>query len=238
MSYGEFGVFTSSRATSVNAGLRSYMMRIYNYMSVALGLSGVVAYFTAKSGLAMAIFTSPLGILVALAPLFMSMYLGFKFHSMTFEKVRSLFFVYSGLMGVSLSSVFLVYTMSDVSLAFFVTASMFGSMSIYGYVTKKDLSAMGSFLIMCVFGLLIASLANMFVHSSGMSMAISFISVLVFAGLTAYDTQKMRDLYYQLGGSNLNVGKLSVFGAMQLYMDFVAIFVHLLHIIGAMKNDR
>lgn len=237
MSETRFTAFGSTRVVGYNEGLRKYMLGVYNYMTIALGISGVVAYFFAKSGLAFAIFSTPLGMIVAFAPLIMSFYLAFKFQSMSFESVRNFLLIYSVLMGISLSSIFLVYNMSSVARAFFITAGMFGSMSIYGYSTKKDLSSMGSFLIMGAMGILIASLVNMFMKSEGLSVFISFVSVIIFTGLTAYDTQKIKAMYYHIGHGSKDSAKMAVFGAFQLYMDFVIIFVHMLRLLELGRRD-
>lgn len=237
MSSTRFSAFGGAKVVSFNQGLREYMLSVYNYMTVALAISGIVAYFTAYSGLAYALFTGPLGILIAFAPLIMSFYIGFKFHKMSFESVRNFLLIYSVLMGLSLSSIFLVYSNASIARAFFITATMFGSMSIYGYSTKKDLSSMGSFLIMGAIGILIASLVNMFMHSDGLSLLISILSVIIFTGLTAYDTQKIRDMYYSLGGTSDMSRKIAVFGAFQLYMDFVIIFVHMLRLLEMGRRD-
>lgn len=231
MSNTRFGVFGSQRAVSYNEGLRSYMLGVYNYMTIALGISGVVAFFVAKTGLAYAIFSSPLGLVISLSPLIMSFYLAFKFQKMSFESVRNFFLIYSILMGLSLSALFLVYNIGNIARAFFITAAMFGSMSIYGYSTKKDLSSMGSFLIMGAMGVLIASICNIFMRSEGMSFIISILSVGIFTGLTAYDTQKIKNMYYVVGSNNSDAGKIAIFGAFQLYMDFIAIFVHMLRML-------
>ncbi len=237
MSNTRFSAFSSTKVASFNQGLREYMLGVYNYMTIALAISGVVAYFTAYSGLAYVIFSGPLGMLVAFAPLIMSFYLAFKFQSMSFESVRNFLLLYAVLMGLSLSSVFLVYAMESVARAFFITSGMFGFMSIYGYTTKKDLSSMGSFLMMGAMGILIASIVNIFMHSQGLSMLISFLAVIIFTGLTAYDTQKIRDMYYSLGNNTEMAKKVAVFGAFQLYMDFVVIFVHMLRLLEAARRN-
>ncbi|QED23230.1 Bax inhibitor-1/YccA family protein [Candidatus Deianiraea vastatrix] len=235
--FNAFSAFGSQKATSFNQGLREYMLNVYNYMTIALGISGVVAFFMAYSGLAYALFSSPLGLIVSFAPLIMSFYLGFKFHKMDYQSVRNFLLIYSVLMGVSLSSVFLVYSSTSIAISFFITAGMFGSMSIYGYTTKKDLTAMGSFLIMGAMGLLIAMLVNMFMHSSAMSFMISVLSVIIFTGLTAYDTQKIKEMYYVVGQDYKSAQKVAVFGAFQLYMDFIVIFVHMLRFVESMRRD-
>ena len=234
MSESKFNLFGSQRVISQNSGLREYMLGVYNYMTLALAISGVVAFFSAYSGLAYMMFSSPVGSIIAFAPLIMVFYLGFKFHSMSSDAVRSFLLIYSVLMGLSMSSIFLVYSSVSIAKAFFITAGMFGSMSIYGYSTKKDLTGMGSFLFMGVIGLLIASLVNIFTKSEGMSVLISILSVIIFTGLTAYDTQKIKHMYYMLGSNNNSESakKIAIFGAFQLYIDFIAIFTHLLRLLN------
>jgi len=231
------GTFNSQKVTSRNEGLREYMLGVYNYMTIALGISGVVAFFAAYSGLALALFSSPLGIIVSFSPLIMSFYLAFKFQKMEFAAVRSFLLIYSALMGLSLSSVFLVYSSTSIARAFFITAGMFGSMSIYGYSTKKDLTGFGSFMIMGAIGVLIASVVNIFMQSSAMSLVISFLSVVIFTGLTAYDTQKIKNMYYLVYSDSQLAKKIAVFGAFQLYMDFVVIFVHMLRLLDTVRRN-
>jgi len=237
MSETRFSTFGFNKSISYNDGLRNYMLGVYNYMTIALGISGVVAYFTAISGLAYFIFSTPLGMIIAFSPLIMSFYLAFKFQRMNFESVRNFLIIYSILMGLSLSSVFLVYSMTSIARAFFVTAGMFGFMSIYGYSTRKDLTSMGSFMIMGAFGIMIAMLINIFMHSEGLSLLISILSVVIFTGLTAYDTQKIKNMYYALGNETDLSRKIAVFGAFQLYMDFIAIFIHMLRLLEFVRRD-
>lgn len=236
---GFFNNSSNVRIVSNNSGLREYMLGVYNYMTVALGISGVVAFFTAYSGLAQALFSSPLGMIIGFSPLIMSFYLMYKFQKMDSSAVFKFLIIYSVLMGLSLSSIFLMYSSASIAQAFFVTAAMFGSMSIYGYTTNKDLTGMGSFMIMGAIGILIASLVNMFIHNSGLSVMISFLSVIVFTGLTAYDTQKIKHMYYMIGANNNSdsAKKIAIFGAFQLYMDFVVIFVHMLRLLDLARRD-
>jgi FtsH-binding integral membrane protein len=233
--YGLGAILQKTKDVSYNQGLRDYMLGVYNYMTAALAVSGLTAFFLAKTGLAAAITFSPLGILFALLPVGLSMYISARIMTARFETLKSLFIIYSIAMGASLSGIFLVFTQTEIARAFFVTASTFGSMSIYGYVTKKDLSSLGSSLTMVVLGLFIASIVNIFFRSSAMSFAISFISVIAFTVLVAYDTQNIKRLYYNSGSAQ---SRIAILGALQLYIDFVAIFIHLLNLLAATRSNR
>jgi FtsH-binding integral membrane protein len=226
-------------ASSVNQGLRSYMLGIYRYMSYALALSGLVSYLVARSGLAVVLFSSPFGILFSLAPVFVALYFTSRIHTLSFQAAQAWFFVYATLMGFSLSTVFVVFTSAEVTLAFAVASSMFAGLSLYGYTTKKDLTSMGSFLFMAVWGLLVASLLNLFFRSSAVATLMSFVAVFVFSLMTAYDVQKLKRMYYLVGGVDGEKSKIHIFGAMQLYLDFVNLFLHLLHLIRltSSRND-
>lgn len=221
-----------TRELDLDLGLRSYMVRVYSYMALGLGLTGLVAFFAASSpALMMAIFTSPLKWVVMLAPIGMVLFLSARIGSMSFSAAQMTFWIYAGLMGLSLSSIFLIFTGQSIAQLFFVSASVFGAMSLYGYTTRKDLTAFGSFLLMGVMGLVIASLVNLFLHSSAMQMMISVIGVLVFTGLTAYDTQQIKESYYESDSHEL-AGKKAILGALQLYLDFVNLFISLLYLFG------
>lgn len=214
-----------------DAGLRSYMLGIYNYMGGALALTGIIAFLTANiPALAQAIFGTPLAWVVMLAPLGVVFYLSARLHKMSLSAARGWFWGYAALMGLSLASIFLVYTGESVARVFFITAATFAGMSLYGYTTKKDLSGMGSFLIMGVWGIIIASLVNLFIGSSSLQFAISVIGVLVFTGLTAYDTQRLKHSYYTLP-SHMQ-GHAAIMGALQLYLDFINLFIMLMHLLG------
>jgi FtsH-binding integral membrane protein len=215
-------------------GLRAYMLKIYNYMAIALGLTGVVALGTASSpALMQAIYGTPLQWVVALAPLGIVMFLSFRVMKLSTAAAQAWFWVFAAAMGLSLSSIFMLYTGQSIARVFFITAGVFGSMSLYGYTTKKDLTGMGSFLIMGLWGLIIASLVNMFMHSSALQFAISAIGVLIFTGLTAYDTQKIKHMYYAVGGGNAEVaGKAAIMGALTLYLDFINLMLMLLRFFG------
>jgi len=224
-------------------GLRSYMLRIYNYMASALALTGIVALFAANSPAVIGSLynisesgqvtgMAGIGWLVAFAPLGMVMWLSFGINRMSTSTAQVSFWAFSALMGLSLTSVFLMYTGESIARAFFITAGTFGAMSLYGYTTKRDLTGFGSFLIMGVIGLLLASVVNLFLQSSGLAFATSVLGVLIFTGLVAYDTQKIREIYYQVGGSADSLAKASIMGALNLYMDFINIFLHLLRFVG------
>lgn len=237
--------YGQSRATSMDQGLRSYMLKIYNYMASALALTGIVALLAANSPAFMQAMyqvneatgragLTGLGWLVALAPLGMVLWLSFGINRMSASTAQAVFWVYAGVMGLSMSSLFVAYTGESIARTFFVTAGAFGGLSLYGYSTKKDLSGFGSFLIMGLIGIIIASLVNIFLQSSGLAFALSVIGVLVFAGLTAYDTQKLKSMYYQTSGDSLT--KVAIMGALALYLDFINLFMYLLRFMGDRRN--
>ncbi len=234
--------FGQSQAVAYDAGLRSYMLRIYNFMASGLALTGIVALFTANSDAMQALLyaqnaqgqygPSGLGWLVMFLPLGLVMWMSFGLNRISASFAQGLFWAFSVAMGLSLSSIFLMYTGESIARTFFVTAGTFGAMSLYGYTTKKDLSSWGSFLMMGLIGLILASLVNIFLQSSGLAFALSVIGVLVFVGLTAYDTQKIKAMYYQLGSTGEMAAKMAIMGALNLYMDFINIFLHLLRFMG------
>ena len=219
----------------IDVGLRDYMLRIYNYMASGLALTGIVAYVFAQSGLYIAIARTPLIWLVMLAPLGLVMWLSFGINRMQAATAQALFWVYAALMGVSLASVFLVFTGESVARVFFITAGTFGAMSLYGYTTQRDLSQWGSFLFMGLIGIIIASLVNIFLASSALQFAISVIGVIVFVGLTAYDTQQIKDMYFEDDDAQ-TAGKKAIMGALRLYLDFINLFMMLLQLIGARRD--
>jgi FtsH-binding integral membrane protein len=233
---------SSARATSgtnslqYNEGLRAYMLRIYNYMAAALGITGIVAYLASSSpALMQSIYGTPLQFVVMLAPLGIVMYLSMRINRLSVQSAQLWFWGYAGAMGLSLSYVFLVYTGASVARCFFITASVFAGMSLYGYTTKKDLTGMGSFMLMGLFGLIVASLVNIFLKSSGLDFAISAIGVLIFTGLTAYDTQRLKEVYYASGGSEDSISRASIMGALTLYLDFINLMLMLLRFVGDRK---
>jgi FtsH-binding integral membrane protein len=220
-------------AAAYDAGLRSYMLSIYNYMASAVLLTGAVAMLFANSGMAAQVLggPGPLKYIIMLAPLGFVMVLSYGLNRLSTFAAQSLFWAFAAVMGLSLSSIFLVYTGASIAQTFFATGAAFAGLSLFGYTTKKDLSAFGTFLIMGVVGLLVAMLINMFLKSPAMNLVISFIGVLLFAGLTAYDTQKIKSLYFHVAGSDM-VGKSVVMGALTLYLDFINMFMFLLRFMG------
>jgi FtsH-binding integral membrane protein len=223
-------------AEAVDAGLRSYMLGVYNYMAFGVGLTGVVAYFTAQSpALLHAIFGSPLAFVVMLAPLALVMIMSFGINRLSPTATQALFWTYSALMGLSLSVIFIAYAHADIARTFFVTAASFGALSIYGYTTKRDLTGLGSFMFMGLIGIILASIVNVFWPAPGLSFAISVIGVIVFAGLTAFDTQQIKEMYVASMDRSAMV-KTSVMGALRLYLDFINMFLMLLRLMGSSRN--
>ena len=226
---------TGARAetlSEIDEGLRSYMLRTYNYMASGLLLSGIVAYATASSpAMLQAIYGTPLQWVVMLAPLALVFFLAARVHKMSSTAAQATFWFYAALNGVALSYIFLAYTGVSIVRVFAITAATFGAMSLYGYTTKRDLSGMGSFLFMGLIGIVIASIVNLFLGSSGLMWVISVIGVLVFTGLTAYDTQQIKEMYYELDSSEV-AAKKSIMGALKLYLDFLNLFLMLLYLFG------
>jgi FtsH-binding integral membrane protein len=212
-------------------GLRKHMLSIYNYMASGVLLSGIVALLTASSGTTQAMIGSPLMFVVMLSPLAIVFAMSFGANRFSAGTLQLLFWAFAALMGVSLSTIFLVYTGGSIAATFFATAGAFAGLSLFGYTTKKDLTGFGSFLIMGVVGLLIASLLNIWLQSPGLYWAVSFLGVLIFAGLTAYDTQRLKAQYYQLQGTDF-AGKAVILGALSLYLDFINMFQFLLSFMG------
>jgi FtsH-binding integral membrane protein len=221
-----------AEAAAVDVGLRAYMLRVYNYMCVALALSGAVAFFVSTSPtLQQAIFGSPLMWVVFLAPLGLVFFLSARINKMSAAAAQTTFWIFAGLMGLSLASIFMAYTPESVTRVFFITAGAFGGLSLVGYTTKRDLSGMRTFLFMGVIGLVIAMVVNMFLASSGLQLLISVAGVLIFAGLTAYDTQQIKLMYMESDGAEVSTKK-SIMGALKLYLDFLNMFLFLMHILG------
>ena len=214
-----------------DAGLRSYMLRVYNYMASGVLLTGIVALLFATSGLAAQVLVTPLRWLIILAPLGFVMAMSFGLNRMQTSTLQALFWAFAVAMGLSMSSIFLVYTGTSIAQTFFAVAAGFAGLSLYGYTTKRDLSGIGTFLIMGVVGLLVAMLINLFLQSTAMMLAISAIGVLLFAGLTAYDTQKIKSMYAYVAGTDM-MGKVVIMGALNLYLDFVNMFMFLLSFMG------
>ncbi|APO76677.1 inhibitor of apoptosis-promoting Bax1-related protein [Rhizobium etli 8C-3] len=223
----------------IDQGLRSYMLKVYNLMALGLAITGVAAFLSFQLAFAdgqltafgQAIYVSPLKWVVILAPLALVFFLSFRIGRMSVSAAQTTFWVYAALVGLSLSSLLLIYTGESVVQTFFITAASFGALSLYGYSTKRDLSAMGSFLIMGLFGLIIASLVNIFLASSAMQFAISVIGVLIFAGLTAYDTQRIKEMYFEADDVAV-AGRKAIIGALTLYLDFINLFMFLLQFLG------
>jgi FtsH-binding integral membrane protein len=221
-----------AEAAAVDVGLRAYMLRVYNYMGVALALSGAVAFFVSTSpAMQQVIFGTPLMWVVFLAPLGLVFFLSARIHKMSASAAQTTFWVFAALMGMSLASIFIAYTPESITRVFFITAGAFAGLSLVGYTTKKDLSGMKTFLFMGVIGLIIAMVVNMFLESSMLQLGISMIGVLIFAGLTAYDTQQIKLMYYEGDGAEVTTKK-SIMGALKLYLDFLNMFIFLMHIFG------
>ena len=220
-------------AAVMDQELRAYMLRVYNYMASGLALSGIVAFATAQSPAMMqAIFGSGLFWIVALAPLGLLLVMSFGLNKMSAPAIQALYWAFTALMGVSLASIFVVYTGASIARVFFITAGTFGAMSLYGYTTKRDLTAFGSFLMMGLIGIIIASVVNMFLQSAMLQWVVSVIGVLVFVGLTAYDTQKIKSEFIAYRMQGAAAVKSSIMGAVRLYLDFLNLFLMLLRLFG------
>jgi len=208
------------------------MLRVYNYMSLGLAVTGLVAYFTSQStAMLSAIYGTPLQWVVMLAPLGMVFYMGFRIQKISAAGAQIAFWIFSGLMGLSLAYIFLAYTGTSITRVFLITTATFAGMSLYGYTTKRDLTGVGSFLIMGLIGLIVASVVNIFLQSAAFQWALSVVGVLIFVGLTAYDTQKIRMMYYEADGSEVATKK-AIMGALTLYLDFLNLFLFLLRLFG------
>ena len=218
------------RATR-DAGLRSYMLSVYNYMASGVLLTGIVALLWFTSGMAAQVAQTPLQWLIIFAPLGFVFAMSFGVNRMSTGTLQALFWAFATVMGLSMSSIFLVFTGVSIAQTFFAVAAAFAGLSLWGYTTKKDLSGWGTFLIMGVVGLLVAMLINLFLQSPAMMLAISAIGVLLFAGLTAYDTQKIKSMYFHVAGSDM-MGKVVIMGALNLYLDFINMFTFLLNFMG------
>jgi uncharacterized protein len=246
--YAPFSGVATDRAVAYDMGLRAHMIRVYNYMAGGVALTGVVAWLTYQmaggdaihvigrsvTGLTPfgeAVFVSPLKWVFMLLPLGFVFFMGFRIQSLQASTARLLFFVFAALMGVSFATIFLVFTQTSITQVFFITAAAFGALSLYGYTTQRNLSAFGSFLLMGVIGLVIASLVNIFLASSMLQWMISIIGLGVFAGLTAWDTQTIKEMYDPMDDGTV-AGRKSVMGALNLYLDFINMFQFLLQLIG------
>ncbi len=241
MSY-DYEKKVQSRATTdenIDLGLRAYMNKVYSFMAVGLALTGTIAHLFAQmafdfstnsyTSFGMTLYASPLAFVIMLAPLGFMIAISFGIAKMKESTVQILYWSFASVMGMSLASIFIQYTGESIARVFFITAGTFGAMSLYGYTTKKDLTGWGSFLFMGLIGILIASIVNIFIASSFLQFAISVIGVLVFAGLTAYDTQQIKAMYYENSG---NEGKKAIMGSLRLYLDFINLFIMLIQLFG------
>jgi FtsH-binding integral membrane protein len=219
----------------IDAGLREYMLRVYNYMASGLALTGIVAYVAADSGFYESLRHTPLIYLVMLAPLGLVLLMSFGIQRMQASTAQMVFWLFSGLMGLSLASVFLMFTGTSIARVFFITAGTFGAMSLYGYTTQRDLSQWGSLLFMGLVGVIIASLVNLWLQDSAIAFAISVIGVLVFVGLTAYDTQQIKEMYVEYDDGQI-AGKKAIMGALRLYLDFINLFLLFLQLFGVRRD--
>ena len=216
----------------IDVGLRQFLLSVYNYMGSGLVLTGLVAYGTAETGLyAWLVQTPVLFWGIVLAPLALVFFLSFRIEKMSLGTAQASFWAYAALVGVSLAGLVLAYTGVSIARTFFITAATFLAMSLYGYTTRTDLSRVGSFLLMGLFGIIIASLVNMFLGSSALQLAISVIGVVIFVGLTAYDTQRIKNIYLE-NDDNVVAGKKTIMGALTLYLDFLNLFILLLQLTG------
>ena len=236
--------FGAERAAAIDAGLRAYMIRVYNYMAAGVAVTGVVAWLTFSAAVqtnaagqlvltsfGQAIFSGPLTIVLLLGTLGLVFFMSFRIGHLQPSTALGLFMLYAGLLGLMLSSVFLAYTGASITRTFFISAASFGALSLYGYTTQRDLAPVGSFLVMGVFGLILAMIVNIFLKSSGLEFAISVIGVLIFAGLTAWDTQRIKEMY-SANDDGTVVGRKAVMGALALYLDFINLFLFLLRFMG------
>ena len=223
----------SATAAEIDVGLRQYMLRVYNYMTGGLAVTGIVAYLVSNSpAMLQAIYGTPLQWVVMLAPIGFVLFFSFRLQKMSVGAAQAVFWAFSAVMGLSLASIFLVYTDASIARVFFITAGTFAGMSLFGYTTKRDLSGFGSFLVMGLIGILIAMLVNLFLASSALDFAISVIGVLVFTGLTAYDTQRIKEMYIESDGTAV-MTKKAIMGALTLYLDFINMFLMLLRLFGS-----
>jgi len=223
---------TTAGRAGYDMGLRRHMLSIYNYMASGVLLTGIVAMLVARSGLAASLVGSPIMWLIVLSPLAIVFAMSFGANRFSTTTIQALFWGFATLMGMSMSTIFLVYTSQSIATTFFATAGAFAGLSLFGYTTKKDLSGFGSFLIMGLIGIIIAMVINIFVQSTMLQLAVSILGVLIFAGLTAYDTQRLKMQYYQLAGTDF-AGKAVVLGALSLYLDFINMFQFLLSFLGS-----
>ena len=250
--YAQFGGAARAGTAEYDLGLRSYMLGIYNYMTLALAVSALIAWGVASlsvtpdasaaaakfgantylTSFGYALFASPLKWVVMLAPLAFVFFLSFRFDRLSFTALFGTFIAFAATMGLSMGAIFLVYTTASIVQALFITTAAFGALSLYGYTTKRSLSAMGSFLIMGLFGVILAGLANLFFQSSVFQLAINVVAILIFAGLTAWDTQRLKEEYDVVAGDAALMQKASVMGALSLYLNFINMFQLILSFVG------
>jgi FtsH-binding integral membrane protein len=221
---------------AIDAGLRQFMISVYNYMASGLALTGIVAYGAAETGLYASLIDTPMLFWgVTLAPLALVLLLSFRIEKMSLGAAKTAFWAYAALVGLSLSGIFFVYTGSSIARTFFITAATFLAMSLFGYTTRADLARTGSFLLMGLVGIIIASIVNLFLASSIVQLAISVVGVIVFVGLTAYDTQRIKEIYLN-SDSPAIAGKKAIMGALALYLDFLNLFILLMQPTGTRRN--
>ncbi|MEM1139069.1 MAG: Bax inhibitor-1/YccA family protein [Pseudomonadota bacterium] len=219
-------------------GLRGFMLRVYNYMAIGIGVTGVVALafgmaMESNVALQQLMLGTPLKWVIMFAPLAFILVLSFGIHKLSVPAATGLFYLFATVMGVSISWIFLVFTNESIAQLFFVTAIMFGALSLYGYTTKRDLSGLGQFMFMGLIGVIIAVIVNLFLQSSALAFAINIIGIIVFAGLTVYDNQRLKQEYYQLSGDGTMLGRAAIFGALSLYLNFVNMFMMMLQLLGS-----
>jgi uncharacterized protein len=227
----------TARADSptIDLGLRQYMLRVYNLMAGGLCLTGVVAIAAVASGFYQSIAATPLIWVVMLAPLVAVLFLSFRIERMSAGMAQAAFWGFAAIMGLSIAGIFLVYTGTSIARVFFITAATFGAMSLYGYTTARDLSGFGAFLLMGLIGIVLAALVNIFLASSTLQFVISVVGVLVFTGLTAYDTQRIKEVYLASDAGDV-LAKKSILGALALYLDFINLFITLLQLAGQRRD--
>jgi len=235
----------ADRALAIDQGLRAYMLRVYNTMAMGVALTGIVAWLTFQAAIVtndagaivgltafgQSIFSGPAVIILVLATLGLVFFISFRIQHLQVGTALGLFLLYAGLLGVMLSSIFLAYTGASITRTFFISAASFGALSLYGYTTQRDLSPIGSFLVMGIFGLVLAMLVNIFLKSSGLDFVISIVGVIIFAGMTAWDTQRIKEMYDPQEDGTAT-GRKAVMGALQLYLDFINLFMFLLRFLG------
>ncbi len=229
---------TTRTGVAVDEGLRSHMLGVYNYMALGVAFTGVVSYLTyylaaTVPAVAQVLYTPPINYVLMFAPLAFVLLLNFTFHKLSVAGTHAAFWAFATIMGISLSTIFLAFTGQSIVQLFFVTAAAFAGLSLWGYTTKKDISGWGSFLIMGVVGVIVAMIANLFLQSSALHFAISVIGLLVFAGLTAYDTQRIKDEYLMIRHDATAVAKSAISGALHLYLDFINMFIFILNLFGS-----